>query len=355
MGIFSMFVRLGLDSAAFESGVKRSQSAIVGLGRSALSGVKGQLAAAFSVGAVTAFAHSVVEAADRIGDLSDQMGLSVEDVQKLDIAAKRSGLEVERIGQAFLKVGEYRKKAGEGDAEAAETLERMGVSMADIQNRSMSNRDMTEKIYNWYLKTNRTAKDQADIAEVVGLKAEKLVAAFKELHQLGPVKLMSEDDIAAISKFKDASEDLKRNLQVAAAPAVGWWAGVLQKRNEYERNPETKWYHGSMLAAIIDGFQGDPDGTKTAAPTKEEVETASAALKASRAAEKDPLFDTKLDHVAAKGFGKSYGMGDLNSIGGLMFNQFDRGDVLRSVKEATARTAENTREIKDSLKKATAQ
>lgn len=345
MGIFSMFVRLGLDSAAFESGIKRSQSAIVGLGRSALSSVKGQLAAAFSAGAVTAFAHSVVEAADRIGDLSDQMGLSVEDVQKLDIAAKRSGLNIEKMGQSFLRVGEYRKKAGEGDAEAVEQLGRMGVTMADIQNRSLSNKDIAEKIFNWYLKTNRTAKDQADIAEVVGLKAEKLVAAFKELHDLGPVKLMSEDDIAAISKFKDASDDLKRNMQVAAAPAVGWWADTLKKANEKEKEDPSRWFN--FTRAIASQFMGDPDGTKTAAPTTEEVKTAAAASRAQRAEAQTPLYERQRDRKRAAG---ELTGGSLRSIGGFFYDRFDEAQPIRQIVTFTEKTATATQQMANDIR-----
>ena len=361
MAIFSLLAKLGLDATSFQAGIKRSESAVTSFGRNAVGSIKGQLAAAFSVGAVSAFAHSVVEAADRIGDLSDQMDLSVEEVQKLDIAASRSGIKVEQLGQAFLKVGEYRKKAGEGDVAAVAQLQRMGLTLADIQNRSLSNKDITQRIFEWYLKTNRTAKDQADVVEVVGLKAQKLVAAFKALQDLGPVKLFSQQDIDALSQFNDSMAQMKRNMQVAAAGPMLRLAGatnvgmeahdkvsgladkvakadpVLGALLKLAAVPAGTWaaqtaLGESALKAIfgIKGVRGIKDKTAVAAVAGEP---------------NGPMFTP----IMSKGESSLTG-GSLRSIGGFFYDRFDEAQPIRQIVTYTEKTANATKQMADDIR-----
>jgi len=352
MALLSLLVKLGLDTASFQSGVKRAESSITGMARGALSSVKGQLAAAFSVGAVTAFAHSVVEAADRIGSLSDQMGISTDEVQRLDIAASRSGLNVEQLGAAFVKLGEYRKAAGEGGKDSVEAikLSRMGITMSDIQDKQRTNEDLAKQIFGWYIKTNETAKDQADIADVIGLKAVKLVAAFKALAELGPVKLFSKEDIKALSDYNNGMQELVRNLKVAAAPGVGWWAGVMAKRNESNSAPGNKWYHMDMLVAIASGFT-EKEGELSPAMSHAEVAAESAKRKAQRADMAANLYGKKQEKVDAKYDVLNKPQGGMASIGGFFFDEGTRDDHVRSIVKNTDRAAKATEDLRNDVRK----
>ena len=347
-----MLVKLGLDATSFEAGAKKAESTMVGLGRSIMGSVKGQLAAAFSVGAVSTFTHSVIEAADRIGDLSAQFGLTNEQVQKLEIAAGRVGVQTESIGQMLAKVGEYRRKAGEGDAEALASLQKMGVSLKDIQTSSVLNWDLAEKITRSYEAGNRTSKDQSDVLDVTGMKAQKLLAVFEEMHRMGPVKLFSDEDIEAISKFKDATDDLARNMKVAAAPAVGWWAKVMNDRAEIEKRPDVKWYHGSFIAALMKNIGSDPDGIKTAGMSKEEVRAEAARRKAQRAADAEPMYKSK---VKEQQVSRSMSGGPLRSVGGILFDRADDSDSRRAILKLQERTAAATEKTATVLDGATRQ
>ena len=350
MALLSLLVKLGLDTASFQSGVKRAESSITGMARGALGSVKGQLAAAFSVGAVSAFANSVVAAADRIGDLSDQMGISTDEVQRLDIATSRSGVKVEQLGQAFLKVGEYRKAAGEGDVEKAAALAKMGISMADIQNRNKSNKDLAEQIYGWFLKTNGTAKDQADLVDVTGIKAEKLVAAFKSLSELGPVKLFSEEDVKALSEFNDGMETMKRNLQIAAAPAVGWWAGVMSDARKRDEKSGGGLMDFSLTKAIFSAFR-DQEGELSPAMSHAEVIAEASKRKAQRADMASNMYERKKDKVDAKYDVLNKPQGGMASIGGFFFDEGTRDDHVRSIVKNTDRAAKATEDLRNDVRK----
>ena len=360
MALLSLLVKLGLDTASFQSGVKRAESSITGMARGALSGVKGQLAAAFSVGAVIAFRHSVIEAADRIGDLSDQMGISTDEVQRLDIAASRSGVKVEQLGQAFLKVGEYRKAAGEGDVEKAAALAKMGVSMADIQNRNKSNKDLTEQIYGWFLKTNGTAKDQADLVDVTGIKAEKLVAAFKALAELGPVKLFSPEDIRSLSEMNDGFAEMKRRaLVLGASPVIGANNSInsrlktIDAVSSFGSGPVSSFL-GKIAAVPLSFAIGQYEDTKNL-------------LKWAFGGSNDgfigpmpppgfgkksaDLYDKKNELSGAKYDVLNKPQGGMASIGGFFFDEGTRDDHVRSIVKNTDRAAKATEDLRNDVRK----
>ena len=355
MALFSMLVKLGLDASSFEAGAKKAESTMTGLGRSIIGSVKGQLAAAFSIGAVSAFTHSVIEAADRIGDLSAQFGLTNEQVQKLEIAAGRVGVQTESIGQMLAKVGEYRRKAGEGDAESLANLQKMGVSLKDIQTSSVSNWDLAEKITRSYESSNRTSKEQADIFDVTGMKAQKLLAVFEEMHRMGPVKMFSDEDIQSISEFKDATDDIVRNMKVAAAPMVGWWAKVMNDRADMERKGFDKWYNLNLIGALGRAFTGDADGAKTPGMSKDEVRAEAARRKAQRAADSEDMYAPKMSSVQPGGNQRSMSGGPLRSIGGILFDRADDTDARRMMIDLQKRTAAATEKTATTLDSATRQ
>ena len=70
MGIMNWLIRIGLDATQVESGLIKARSAGQRFARDFKNEVSGTLAGAFTVGAVAAFAKSVVNMADEIGDLA---------------------------------------------------------------------------------------------------------------------------------------------------------------------------------------------------------------------------------------------------------------------------------------------
>lgn len=100
----SLTAKLGLDGTGFQRGISQAGRQFDRF----TSGIKGRIAAAFSIGAITAFGRSVVQAAGRFKDLSEQSGFSVETIQRLDYVARQSGLSFEDLQagiNAFLKSG----------------------------------------------------------------------------------------------------------------------------------------------------------------------------------------------------------------------------------------------------------
>ena len=106
------------QAAAAFSSLERS---IGGLGGviSGVSALAPSLAGALSVGAFVAWSKSIIDAADEMNDLSQRIGIGVEQLAKYELAAKQSGTSMESVARgvkglsaAMLEHGDDLRKAG---------------------------------------------------------------------------------------------------------------------------------------------------------------------------------------------------------------------------------------------------
>jgi len=104
-------VILSADTAEFKSGLNEATK-LTGDFSGKLTGLQGQVQGfsavfgrMFTVAAVSAAAREVLQYADRIEDLADQTGLTVEALQEMDFAAKQTGTSLEGFTNVVFKLG----------------------------------------------------------------------------------------------------------------------------------------------------------------------------------------------------------------------------------------------------------
>lgn len=88
------------------------------------------LAATFSIGAVTRFIGSIIEAGGELADLSKRVGISAESLQRLKAVGAESGVELETIARAATMMS--RRLAG-GDDSAAAAIKELGLSVGNLR------------------------------------------------------------------------------------------------------------------------------------------------------------------------------------------------------------------------------
>ena len=129
--IGALRVNLGLDSAEFQNGAKKAQSTLAGLG-AAIKGFAAGAAAALSLGAVTAALKSSINHMDELNKAAQRIGIPVEELSKLEYAAKLADISLESLAGA---VGKFSKAisqiAGGGSNDAGAALRAMGISATD--------------------------------------------------------------------------------------------------------------------------------------------------------------------------------------------------------------------------------
>jgi len=214
MAIFSLIAKLGLDGSTFETGLKRATS----LTDKFRSSVGAQLGAAMSVAAVTAFASKVVQAADAIGDLSEQLNISTDDVQRLQVLAGQTGVSFESMGKAITKVAEERLKAIEEGGKARDYFKALGFDVAELNRNSLSNIEILTRMGEAHLESGRSAQTQSALIAILGEKAFKAAVAMTQLRDQGEIKLIKKEDIDAIGRLADRIDQIQQQAIVAAAP-----------------------------------------------------------------------------------------------------------------------------------------
>lgn len=89
-----------------------------------------KIAAAFSVGAVVAFAKEIGAFAGKMNDLSAETGIGVERLQALNYVAAGAGLTIENVTDGIAQLS---KRVAGGDQSAVAALEKLNISVYELQ------------------------------------------------------------------------------------------------------------------------------------------------------------------------------------------------------------------------------
>jgi hypothetical protein len=220
MGILSMLVKLGIDSTQFEMGIKRAQSVGEKFGNSFKSAVTSKLAGALSVAAVTGFAHSVAEAADRVGELAEQLNISTDDVQKFQMAANLYGVKFEAVASAITRINDARTAAISNDGPQRAAFDKLGLSVQKLSDRSLGSEQVLIGLGEKLNANRNNAEMMAAAADLLGLKLTKAAMAAGTIKDLGPIDMFNAKDIKNIEKFNDQMDLLIKKTQVQSVSAT---------------------------------------------------------------------------------------------------------------------------------------
>ncbi len=135
----SIWVKLGLDSSGFESGLKDAKSGLREFdgelknnSRSMLQWGKDLAVMGTAATAVSAVMINLVEqygrAANELGDLSYQTGIATEKLQQIQYAALLSGTEISAVSTALNKLTLSMEAARDPTSAAAKAFSEIGVS-----------------------------------------------------------------------------------------------------------------------------------------------------------------------------------------------------------------------------------
>jgi len=130
--MFNFIARMSLDATGYVIGMKRAE----GAAESAARGIKSKLAQAFGASAVIAFARSAIQSADAIGDLADQYGRTVDEIQRLNSLALTQGITSQDVLTAFGAMAKARQEALDGNKDMIASFEKLGLTLQDIANLS---------------------------------------------------------------------------------------------------------------------------------------------------------------------------------------------------------------------------
>jgi len=224
MGILSMLVKLGIDSSQFEIGIKRAQGLGERFGTTFKGAVASKLGAALSVAAIAAFTKNVIESADKIQDLSEQLNLSTDQIQRLQILAGETGVTFDKFGSVLAKFEQVRLKATSGDEDAIKTLKALGFTTEQLYDIQLTTIDGAVKAAEAHKNSGKTAETTAAMIEIYGLKLKTAASALADYNTTSQRTLISSSDIDVLAKANTLLDEQLRIVKALASPVIA--AGI---------------------------------------------------------------------------------------------------------------------------------
>ena len=245
MAIFSLIAKLGLDGTAYESGLKRASSTTDKFRQS----VGSQLGAALSVAAIGAFVSKVVQTVDAIGDLSEQLNISTDDVQRLQVLAGQTGVSFEAMAKSITAVSQERLKAIEEGGKAREYFRTLGFSVAELNDASLSNIDLISRMGQAHKDAGSSAQTQAAMIAILGEKAFKAAGAMSKIKEMGPIDVISKEQIDQVGKLADRMDEIQRQVTVASVPYLNYFG------NKVEEAAKELIVYNNMFSGVFRKFR----------------------------------------------------------------------------------------------------
>jgi hypothetical protein len=226
---------LTADTVGFDRAISAAEKKLLGFGNR-ISGDLKAIAASFAgYEAFKVLIADTITATGRIKDFSEQTGLTTDEVQRLDLAAKKVGGSFEDFQTAMLKMGAARKDAATSNQELLNFFNRWGISLSDLENPQLRTIDLFYKLTEAMQGATLSPRDSETAKDLFGgKKVEKVLAAMKELQALGPVKLISEKDIADLDRVSKQIDEMRRKIGVAMVPVMSSVANFVG--NQFNRS-----------------------------------------------------------------------------------------------------------------------
>jgi len=219
-----MLVKLGIDSTQFEMGIKRAQGLGERFGTTFKGAVASKLGAALSVAAIAAFTKNVIESADKIQDLSEQLNLTTDQIQRLQILAGETGVTFDKFGSVLAKFEQVRLKATSGDQDALKTLQSLGFTTEQLYDIQLTTIDGAVKAAEAHKNAGKSAETTAAMIEIYGLKLKTAASALADYNTTSQRTLISNSDIDVLAKANTLLDEQLRIVKALASPVIA--AGI---------------------------------------------------------------------------------------------------------------------------------
>lgn len=219
-------VDLGLNSAAFDVGLKNAGKGMDGLAKqAAVMGAAIAAAVTAAAGAFTAIVMKTSEAANATGDMADMLGLNVESLQELRHAADRGGMGMQNFDVAMRRFIRRSAEAANGTGAAKGAFKELGIELRTTDGRLKDSEALLAEVADAMEGVQSPADklrlafqmfdtDGAKMVNVLAGGSAELERLREEARKLGIV--LDEDTIRAAQRFQDNLDTLRKGAEAFA-------------------------------------------------------------------------------------------------------------------------------------------
>ncbi len=198
----------------------RSVQGNIGSLNNSLRSIAAPLAAAFSVAAIGTFAKSLINAADRLTDLSEQTGIAVSTLSALGNAAQLNGSNAETLNTALVRLNRSISEATGGSKAQEEAFKAVGITLKDLE--GLSPEEVFLKISDSFSGAENGANKTAVAMALLGRSGAELIPVLNQgSEELRKYSATFSDDFAKSSAlFNDNLDKVILNVKRLAADAL---------------------------------------------------------------------------------------------------------------------------------------
>jgi hypothetical protein len=201
----SLVVSLAMNTAEFTSGVSKSVQQMARLTAEAGKiGAALGTAASVGVSALTNMVRGSIDAADRIGELAEMTGVSVEEMSKLAYAAQLSATDSETLSASVSKLSKQMAEAASGSESAAAGFKAIGVSVTNADGSLRKTTDVLGDVADKFAQYEDGAAKSALAQEIFGKSGAQLIPFLNQGRQ-GIAELTDEADRLGLTLSQDAA------------------------------------------------------------------------------------------------------------------------------------------------------
>lgn len=227
-------VEIKADSSALATGLAKAQKNIQSFGKDVTTNITDKLAGAFTGGAVMAgigalaagvlvAGKSIMEFAGNLQDTSEQLGVTVEDLQGLHAAFRGGGASADDVDKAMVKLTENMDAASKAAGPARDRFDQLGISFEQIT--SGDPKAVLLAFGDAVKNSKNPTETLSAVIDLLGKSGKKLVPDLKQgseaLQELSDkADKLKNKDADAIAKFGDSVDVLKNKLMALGATAA---------------------------------------------------------------------------------------------------------------------------------------
>jgi hypothetical protein len=219
------------DTSQFQSGMRQVDNVAqttAGRIKSAFGGMAGVLAG----GAALAGLKSMMNDFDRVGKLATRFATSAESIQRVGVAAKIAGTDVEAVANAMTKAGIAASKAVENGGQMAELFDRAGINAREFAKANIDEKLLM--IAEAYRAAGNDAQKTNAIIEIMGSRAGAnlipLISNVEALRaEMANTATVSDETVRKIEAANDRMTRFGNTMKVAAAEGIGLFTTLAER------------------------------------------------------------------------------------------------------------------------------
>jgi len=211
----SLVVSLTAETAQFTAALDKASYTAEKNFRSISSFAKtaaGSLAALYGAQSIVGFVKTQIDAADATGKMAQKVGISVEELSKLQYAAKLADVDTGQLQVGLVKLSKGMVEAANGTGQARNALSAMGVSVKNtdgtLKSSSVVLGEIADKFATYEDGANKTAiatqlfgKSGAELIPLLNAGSKGIKESADELERFGAV--ITEKAAAQAERFND--------------------------------------------------------------------------------------------------------------------------------------------------------